>query len=830
MSHIDPRRYALHITPDLENYRFEGQAAIELQADQPVDTVTLHLLELAIWKCRLRDGDNWTDLVFSVDPAKESLTIRLPAPRSGRIDLSIDYQGLINDKMAGFYRSQTSHDGRTFRLAVTQFQESSARQAFPCMDHPLHKAVFDLTMTVPAHLTALANTLPVSEENLSDGRKRVTFGPTPIMSTYLLFFGVAEFELAQDGEDPRVRLAHLPGMGHTTGLGLSFGRKALRYCEEYYAIPYPLPKLDLIAVPDFAFGAMENWGAITFRENLLLHFPELTSKAGVQRICEVIAHEIAHQWFGNLVTPSDWKYLWLNESFATYFGFGVVAHYHPDWGIWDQFLLSETATALTRDGLRDTIAIEIPGGEHVVINSSTAPIIYNKGGSILRMIQGYIGPEAYQKGVRGYLDQHRYGCAESRHLWEAFEQASAQPITAMMQSWIGQPGHPLITASRQHHTLTLDQKRFTYIDMPGQQVWIVPLTLTTWQADGRRHTQALMMQTPTAQLELPPGTVAYKLNNDQTGFYRVQYQDAENLEALGQRAAAGALGPEDRWGLENDLYALVRQGRRPLDDYLAFLQKYYQKEKAYLPLASSAGHLFQALLVAPEARRPSIAALGRELAGNVLARIGLTPADGEPHTTAILRDQLLWQGAVWGLQSALYFGQEQFQRLTAGQSVPPDIAKAVMQIGAWTQAAPALAWFRQRYQTSPSEHERLNILAALGAFRNREQTAAALAFCLEEVPPRNRFIPIVAAAANPLAQAHLWRWYQDSLSTLENFHPLLYERVITAIVPSGGLGREAEVQRFFDGYVQRHPNLADAVSLALEHLRINGRMQAALKV
>jgi tricorn protease interacting factor F2/3 len=290
------------------------------------------------------------------------------------------------------------------------------------------------------------------------------------------------------------------------------------------------------------------------------------------------------------------------------------------------------------------------------------------------------------------------------------------------------------------------------------------------------------------------------------------------------------LGPEDRWGLENDLYALVRQGRRPLGDYLAFLQKYYLEEKAYLPLASSAGHLFQALLVAPAAGRTPIAALGRELAGNVLARIGLTPAASEPHTTAILRDQLLWQGAVWGLQKALDFGQEQFQRLTAGQAVPPDIAKAVMQIGAWTRAAEALAWFRQRYQTSPSEHERLNILAALGAFRSWEQTAAGLAFCLGEVPPRNRFIPIVAAAANPLAQDHLWAWYQDSLSTLENFHPLLYERVITAIVPSGGLGREAEVQRFFESYVQRHPNLADAVSLALEHLRINGRMQATSKV
>ncbi|MFZ1983071.1 MAG: M1 family metallopeptidase, partial [Desulfatitalea sp.] len=721
MPHIHPRRYTIHITPDLDQYRFDGQVTIALFADKPADTITLNLLELAIWKCRLRDGERWTDLCFGVDPAKETLVIHLPEPRSGRIELCIDYQGSINDKMAGFYRSQASHDGRTFRLAVTQFQESSARQAFPCMDHPLHKAVFELTMTVPRHLTALANTLPLGEELLDNARKRVVFEPTPKMSTYLLFFGLGEFELAHDGEDPRVRLAHLPGMAHTTGLGLAFGRKALRYCEEYYGIPYPLPKMDLIAVPDFAFGAMENWGAITFRENLLLHFPELTSKAGVQRICEVIAHEIAHQWFGNLVTPSDWKYLWLNESFATYFGFGVVAHYHPDWGIWDQFLLTETATALTRDGLRDTIAIEIPGGEHVVINSSTAPIIYNKGASILRMIQGYIGREAYQQGVRGYLEQHQYDCAESHHLWEAFEQASAQPITAMMQSWIGQPGHPLIIAARREETVTLQQKRFTYIDMSNDQRWIVPLTLTTWSADGRWHTQALMMQEQTASVTLPPHTVAYKLNNDQTGFYRVRYDDGENLAALGRHVADQSMGLEDRWGLQNDLYALVRHDHLSLAEYLSFLS-HYATESAFLPLASIAGHLFQAMLVAPEEGRAAITALGRELARTALARIGYRPAENEPHTTAILRDQLLWQGAVWGLESAVDFANEQFQLLTADQAIHPDIAKAVMQIGAWSQGNAALAWFRRRFEASPSEHERLNILAALGAFRSWELT------------------------------------------------------------------------------------------------------------
>lgn len=824
MSTIHPLRYAIHITPDLDQYLFKGQVTIDLEATAPAETIILNLLELAIWQCRLREGEQWRDLAFAVDPARETLAIELPHAVSGPITLQIDYQGVINDKMGGFYRSRATIDGKTHRLAVTQFQESSARQAFPCMDHPLHKAVFDLTMTVPSHLTVIANTLPVKEEPVDEGHRRVVFGSTPKMSTYLLFFGLGPFELVQDSEDQRVRLAHLPGLGHTTGLGLEFGRKALRYCEAYYDIAYPLPKMDLIAVPDFAFGAMENWGAITFRENLLLHFPGLTSKSGVQRICEVTAHEIAHQWFGNLVTPADWKYLWLNESFATYFGFGVVAHYYPDWGIWDQFLQTETATALVRDGLRDTIAIEIPGGEHVVINSSTAPIIYNKGGSILRMVEGFIGPEAYQRGVRAYLRQHQYDCAESHHLWEAFESASAQPISAMMQSWIGQPGHPLVTAARSGDTLTLIQKRFSYLEFPGRQTWDVPLTLTAWTADGKAHTQALMMQGEKVAATLPAVTEAYKINNAQSGFYRVAYADPENLVALGHRIEKKNMDTEDRWGIENDLYALVRQGAVDLDDYLAYLT-HYRDEDAFLPLTSIAGHLFQAMLTAPETRRGTVMAQGRALVRQALGRIGLRPRSGEPQTTAILRDQLLWQGTVWGLDTAVEFAREQFGLLMEGHTVHADIAKSVMQIGAWTQGAAASAFLRKRFAESPSEHERMNILAAFGAFQSWEQTCAVLDFTLTQVPPRNQFIPIVAVSSNPNALDHLWDWYQTNLERLESFHPLLYERVVTAILPCGGLGREEEVRRFAEAYIVKHPNLADAVRLALEHLEINERMR-----
>ncbi len=819
---IRPVRYQIHLVPDLKHFQFKGQADIRLQADQPVVSVKLNLLELAIWRCRLEQPDGWSDCAFEIQPEKESLVIHLPWALEGTIHVRVEYEGQINDQMAGFYRSRFTQEGRTSYIAVTQFQESSARRAFPCMDHPLHKAVFELSLTIPDHLVALANTLPSDETPLGDGRKRITFAPTPKMSTYLVFFGVGAFEMVQDQQDDRVRVVHLPGLADTTDLARDFGRNALQYCEQYYDIPYPLPKMDLIAVPDFAFGAMENWGAITFRENLLLHFSKLTSKAGIQRICEVIAHEIAHQWFGNLVTPADWKYLWLNESFATYFGYGVVAHYYPDWGVWDQFLHDETATAMARDGLRDTSAIEIPGGEHLAINVSTAPIIYNKGASILRMIEGHIGTDLYQKGVRSYLDRHRYDCAESRDLWQAFERVSDQPITAMMQNWIGQPGHPLITVKRRYNTLNLHQKRFTYLEMPADQHWLIPLSLIIWQSGGRVEIRSELLEKPQMDIELPENTLAYKINVGQTGFYRVYYEDKENVRKLGELVASQKMPAVDRWGIQNDLYALVRKGTLPVGDYLDFIEN-YAKERQYLPLISVSEHLLQAGNLSTGSQKDQISALGLGLAEPVLSDIGYEPAEDELQTTALLRDRLLWMATIWGSEKAAAFGADQFSRLLAGQMVHPDIAKAVMQTGAWLQGHKALPSLRERLDQSPSEHERMNILAALGSFQEWDLLEQALAFTLEHVPPRNRFIPVVAAAANPTARSRLWDWYLLHLDQLENFHPLLYERVITAIWPAAGLGRQETVEDFARNYVVKHPRLKDAINLALENLEINGR-------
>jgi tricorn protease interacting factor F2/3 len=825
MQPIVPVNYKIQLEPDLVNFSFSGKCEFLCQATEPISEVSLNILEIAIWSCRIKLPDHWMNCAFKVNPADEEVLIYLPEPLSGNIKLEIDYQGIINDKMAGFYRSKFTYQEQTRHIAVTQFQESDARRAFPCIDHPAGKATFEIIMDIDNHLVAISNAAIKKEEVLENGKKRVEFEQTPKMSTYLVFFGVGEFEITVDGADQRVRAVTLPGMKQFAAFGTEFGRKSLAFSESYYAIDYPLSKMDLIAIPDFAFGAMENWGAITFRENLLLHYPGITSKSGEERICEVIAHEIAHQWFGNLVTPSDWRYLWLNESFATYFGFGVVDHYYPQWETWQQFLHSQTGTAMVRDALLETFSIEIPGGAHVAINVSTAPIIYNKGGSILMQIQGYIGEENFKKGLRHYLKTYEYGCASSHHLWESFETVSRQPISAMMKSWIEQPGFPIITVNRRDNQLVFSQQRFTYLPNNSEQKWLVPLTISLFSKTGATRQLTLLLDDIEQAIDIDEDIVAYKVNERQTGFYRVKYGDPKNIAELGRRVRQKSMPPADRWGLQNDFFARVKGSQTTLDEYLKLLS-FYDREDAYLPLASIAENLYSAYLVMDEDSRQKITSLAIPKFEDILANIGYEPAPDENHPTSMLRDQILWDAALYGSQSTLDFIQDQFAALMNGDAIHPDIMKSVMQAAALSGDEQVFDWFDQRLQVSQIEHERMNILSALGCFKEARLIQKTQQYIFDSVPARNKFMPVVALCSNPHAIELMWDWYVSNLARIEQFHPILYERVVAAIVPTAGIQRADEVKAFFDDYRNQKDKAKDVINLSLERLEINLRMRS----
>jgi len=829
MNDVNPINYRIHLEPDLRTFRFSASTEILAETSRPVNEITLNAVRLAFWGCRVRVNGEFADCPFYVDTLKEEVRVCLPREMTGRVLLRISYEGELNDRMAGFYRSGYGAEGAAKYAAVTQFEESDARRAFPCFDHPAKKATFDVEMVVDEDLTAISNGPIAEEKRLGDGRKVVRFQQTPKMSTYLVFFGVGEFDFIENPGETPIRVATMPGMTKHARFGLEFGRKALEFCEDYYGVEYPLPKLDLIAIPDFAAGAMENWGAITFRENLLLHYADITSRAGEQRICEVIAHEIAHQWFGNLVTPSDWKYLWLNESFATYFGYGVVTYYYPEWDLWDQFLHGQTDTALARDALKETIPIEIPGGEHVVINASTAPIIYNKGGSILRQVVGYIGEEAFREGLRRYLKDHTYACASSHNLWEALEEVSEKPVTTMMESWIEQPGFPLVEVARDGAQLLLTQTRFTYLSIESNQAWVIPVAVKVFYEGGDSKTISTLLDSRETSIDIGADAIAYKINLGQTGFYRVKYRRKGDLWELGKRVLSRELPPVDRWGLQNDLYALVRRGDAPLDDYLDFVSN-YEHEGDFLPLVSIAGNLFQAYLVMEGNRRATVASVGKSFLERVLSHIGYEPEQDRRYTTSILRDQIIVHAALYGSGDVVEFARGRFASLMGGRSIHPDIMKSVMQIGALDGNREAFQWFDKTLKCSESEHERMNILAALGSFRDGELIKEIQEYVLKEVPDRNKFIPIQYMALNPHAMPAMWQWYVSHVGVLEQFHPIHYERVIEAIVPVCGIGREQEVRAFFEDYMKQKDKARDVIKLSLEKLEINSRMRVSCEV
>lgn len=829
LNKIKPLNYDIRLDVDLAASRFQGSVIIRLEALDPTRVIELNLVDLEVSSCCVGRGD-LESCEFELLPEQERIRIFLPKETKGELSCHIDYMGMLRDGMTGFYRSRHSAEEKAAYLAVTQFEENEARKAFPCVDHPSMKATFDILLVVDGDLLAVSNA-PVKEERfIENGRKAVRFSRTPPMSTYLVFFGVGPFETITDPGRVTMRAMAVTRNIERARFGLDFGRKSLDYLEEYTGHDFPMPKLDLIGVPDFAFGAMENWGAITFRENLLLRDPASTSRTGEERICEVIAHEMAHQWFGNLVTPFSWNELWLNESFATYFAFRVLEAYHPEWLEWDRFLKGHLRAALERDALRDTLAIEISEKEEVVINASTAPIIYNKGGAVLRQLQAFMGEQDFQAGVRSYLSEYAYTCANSSSAWEALERESSRPVEPMIRSWVSQPGFPLVRVRREKNRLLLSQERFSYLHRDYGERWHIPVKILAFLEEGGTRLLSTTLTNRSEVLDLEPGIAGFKLNYGQEGFFRVLYEDPEDLKGLGAAAADGLLPPADRWGVQDDLYALVMRGDASLDDYLGFVE-FYRGDRAFLPLTGMGENLLHSWLVHDDpGRRAVLEALGRDIFEKCLLKIGMEPGRDEDLGTCRLREQVLWLAARFQSPRALNFGLEAFERLEKNGPVHPDILNPVLRIAALELGDRAFRWFEERLAGSESEFERTMVLEAMGCFGGEETIRRTLSYVIDRVPARNKFVPFAQMAVNPTALACLWDWYTENIDEINGFHPLHHERIITYTVPLGGLGREDDVHDFFSedrGHVSGR--LRDVLPLALEKLEINRRMRARLK-
>lgn len=829
---IDPRplRYDLTLEPDLENFNFHGKVAILFESLAQCSRVDLDCRDLEIKGCRMTGFDENSECRFALQPSDDLLAVELPRTVSGRFNLEIVFRGIIGKQMTGFYRSRyLRQDGRQGFLAVTQFQENYARQAFPCLDRPEAKAVFHLQLVVPAGVVAISNTGIENEVSLPDGRKKISFGPSPKMSTYLLFWGLGPFETVIASHDQRVRARVLPGQEQAVKNGLQLGSRALQFCEQYFGIGYPLPKLDLIAVADFAYGAMENWGAITFRENLLLEHPETTPQEARLYIAEVISHEIVHQWFGNLVTPSGWKYLWLNESFATYLAYKFVAAEKPEWKSFDHFCSREVDSALQRDGLPQTVAIEISGHGQMAINTATAPIIYSKGGSMLRMLEGYMGPEAFRLGIRSYLQKHAYDCAASNDLWDSFEEASDLPIAGMIRRWVEQPGYPMLTVRLGNGRIHLSQSRFTYLDTTEEeQIWPLPLCMVF--SDGRREVgrRTMLMEDRQMELELEPGCSACLVNAGRTAFLRVFYSQASMRSRLAGMASAGRLEPVDRWALEDDFFAALRKGLLTIEEYLDLVSASRPAANPDLLVCSAAArHLWLIDRICGEENTSRVRQLGRSLAVDVLDSLGWQPGEDDTLPQVMLRSRMLWYAAYWGHDRAVEKGINLYKKWLTGQGLEPDLAGTALKIGAREGDLGQAENMIARMETTDSEHLRLEIAGALGWFKDPRVLLEVLDMALEKIPARLQHISIGAAAENPVATRAVFQWFLKSLPGLEKLHPILFERVLTSIIPLCGITSADPAFRFLENYGRSHPELEDVLRLAKQWLEVNLRLVEA---
>ena len=563
---VAPRRYDLELTPDLATARFSGRVSIDLEVLEQAEHIVLNAAELEIVSCTV----NNLSASFSLDEDLERLTVVAPdSLATGRATLVITFTGTLNDKLRGWYRSTYTDDAGIERVVATsQMQATDCRRAFPCWDEPDFKAVFAITLVVsPEHL-AISNAPEASAHLREDGKRVVRFEDTMLMSTYLVAMVVGPLAVtdAIDVNGTPMRIVHIPGKEHLTAFGLDAAAAGLRFFEEFYGIPYPGKKIDLVALADFAAGAMENLGCITFREALLLIDPTTSTQAEQQRVVDVVTHELAHMWFGDLVTMRWWNGIWLNEAFATFMEVDATDDYRPDWKRWTGFAL-ERATAFEVDSLAATRPVEFEVRSPEDADGMFDVLTYQKGGALLRMLQQYLGAERFRDGVRHYLSLHAYANTETGDLWDAIEQATGDPVRRLMDSWIWQPGFPIVTASLEGSTLTLQQERFGYSSeaVGDRTIWLVPIHIRELTPEGE-HLRTVLLTERTQTVGLADASATVLVNAGGHGYFRVAYD--QQLRSRLTSSVLGRMETIDRYNLVADAWAAVVASRLTSTEFL----------------------------------------------------------------------------------------------------------------------------------------------------------------------------------------------------------------------------------------------------------------------
>lgn len=731
---VVPEHYELTITPELAEGSFAGESRIRLRVEQPVDHIILNAIELDIHTAELESElGARLGAGIELDETEERATLRLSGTADpGTWHLHLTFTGILNDKLHGFYRSTFKDDEGTERvIATTQFEATDARRAFPCWDEPDFKATFGVTLIVDEALTALSNGAVVATEVLGNGRKQVTFAETMPMSTYLVAFVVGPFELTDpvDVDGVPLRIASTPGKLHLSPFAVDVGTAALRFLAGYFEIPYPSHKLDHVAIPDFAFGAMENLGCITYRETALLVDKDAAARVELQRVAEVVAHETAHMWFGDLVTMKWWNGIWLNEAFATFMELLTVDAFKPEWQVWVTFGAARSA-AMGTDGLRSTRPVEYPVGRPKEAEAMFDVLTYQKGAAVLRMLEQYLGPEPFRRGIAQYLNDHRFGNTETTDLWDAIEAASGEPARAVMDSWIYQGGYPLVSVSisDDDRSLHLSQRRFLYAGGEGDERWQVPVNLR-YSAGGKVEKARVLLTGRSTAIDLAGPLDWVVVNDGAWGFYRVRYE-ASLLRQL-TTVMLSELSPLERLGVASDTWAAVLAGHSPLSDFVQ-LTRLLQDENDPDVWGAVLGPLGLLDRTIDDAGRPALQASVRKVVGPAFGRLGWDLTPDEPERLGTLRARLLLALGTLGADPDVRAeaARRHAAYLEDRSAIAPDLVTAVVTVMAQAGGEAEYEILLRQFRRAATPQEEVRYLYALAASEVEPLLRRTLDMCL----------------------------------------------------------------------------------------------------
>lgn len=760
---FQPEHYDLKLDVDRDEMTFSGSVTVKgKKAGRPAERLTFHQKGLKITGASIlkhdKNGDHPVNII-RINNQNTLDEVRLHADKSlypGEYTITMEFEGRITRPMNGIYPCFFEHDGAQKKLIATQFESHHAREAFPCIDEPEAKATFDLTLITPAGETVIANT-PVKQQKTLGQKQSTTFETTPRMSTYLLafVFGDMEYLEAKTKDGVLVRTYATPENVQYTQFALDTAVKCLEFYNEYFAIPYPLEKCDFVALPDFASGAMENWGCITFREQALLVDPANTSLHLKQYVANVVAHELTHQWFGNLVTMRWWTDLWLNESFASWMSYLAVDQLFPDWKVWTQFIVDEQALAFKLDALENTHPIQVEVKHPDEIRTIFDAISYEKGASVLLMLQNYLGADDFRDGLRLYLKRHAYDNTNSTDLWAAWEEVSNKPIKDFMEAWTTKPGYPIVKSFDGE----LSQERF-YLNPEASkeaEVWPIPLL-----PSGVMPLETL--DKASAKAQVSTGEV---LNHDRTSFFRVIY-DHKHIQSLSAAVKAGKLNELDRLGLLADGFEAAKAGYGSTTDILELLKAYSEEDSAVVWDVIAGGIGSIRVVMDDDEIRSHLKPFVRKLVGKQLKRLGWEESDSDSHFDKLLRPTILGLASYGEEPAVVDEAKKRFADMKRPEDVHPDLRGVVYGTVARTGGNTEFEKILKMHNTSKNSEERVTLAAAMTGFEQPELIQKALGLVTtDDVRLQDAPYWIAYSFGNRHAKHATWDWMKANWDWLQ---------------------------------------------------------------